>query len=309
MRGRVRRRVAAVKGCADVPKAVHEDEKCQRFAANLKVMREARGWTQSELARKCLAATSMVSNIETLQRAPTVLQGKSLDGAFGLDDMFAKAAREIRGEEFPEQFGKFSDYEATAISVFTYQHSLIPGLVQTEDYARAVLRTRPKKKPEEIERRVLARLARQEILGPDRERPTELHALIDEGALRRPTAPAPVMYRQLLHLAEISDWPHIHIAVVPYTAGGHSGLVGAFTMARQPDLSTIVWLEDAADGRTTDDPARVAQVMGTYDSLQMDALSRGQSRDVIAGFAEELWNRPASTGARALTAATTAPTA
>jgi len=293
-----------------VPKAVHEDEKCQRFAANLRAEREARGRTQAELAKTCVVSTSVISNIESLQRAPTVLQGEALDKAFGLADVFARAAREIRGEEFPEQFGKFSDYEATATSLFYSEHSLVPGMFQTEDYARAVLRTRRLKKPDEIERQVSARMARQEILAVANDRrPTVVHALIDEAVLRRPMAPAPVMYRQLMHLVEASSLPNMLIAVVPYGLGGHDGLLGAFAMARQPDLTTIVWLDDVAGGRTTDDPAMVEEAKMTFERLSMDALSRGQSRDLIAGFAEELWNGPASAGARALTAATTAPTA
>jgi transcriptional regulator with XRE-family HTH domain len=292
-----------------MPKAVHEDEKCQRFAANLRVMREARGWTQAELAKICLVSTSVISNIESLVRAPTVMQGEALDRAFGLTEVFAKAAREIRGEEFPEQFGKFSDYESTATSLYVFGHSLIPGLLQTEDYAREVLRTRPGKQPKEIERLVAARMGRQEIVGREDPKPPMLQALIDESALRRPVAPAPVMYRQLMHLVEMSSRPRVSIGVVPYTARGHSGLLGAFVIAKQPDLSTIVFLEDAAGGRTTDDRAVIVDVTQTFESLQMDALPRGQSRDVIAGFAEELWNGPASTGARALTAATTAESA
>ena len=112
-----------------------------------------------------------------------------------------------------------------------FEHSLVPGLLQTPGYARAVLATRPNTAEDEIDNLVAARLARQAILTREDPPPPLLWALIDEGVLYRPVAPAEVMHDQLMYLVEMSRRPNITIQVLPYSAGGHTGLLGAFTIA------------------------------------------------------------------------------
>ena len=103
-------------------------------------------------------------------------------------------------------------------------------MLQTPDYARAVLTTRPNTTEDEIDNLVAARLARQASYPDDPPAPL-LWALIDEGVLYRPVAPAEVMDDQLMYLAELSRRPNVTIQVVPYSAGGHTGLLGAFVIA------------------------------------------------------------------------------
>jgi Domain of unknown function (DUF5753) len=130
-------------------------------------------------------------------------------------------------------------------------------------------------------------MERQEILA--REDPPLLYVLLDEGALRRPVAPNDVMRGQMEHLLEMSRRPNITIQVVPYAAGGHSGLLGAFIIAEMGDSPGIVFLEDACDGRVTEDPAMLAQAMRNFDALRSEALTRGISRDLIEKEAKERW--------------------
>jgi hypothetical protein len=192
------------------------------------------------------------------------------------------------------------------VSLHVFGHSLIPGLLQTEEYAREILNTRPGQPPAEVERLVAARMGRQAILTREDPKPPVLWALVDESVLERPVAPAPVMYRQCMHLVDVGQWPNVRLAVVPYRAGGHSGLLGAFVIAKQAGGQTVAHLEDVAGGRTTDDFMAVREATLTFESLQMECLPVGDSRDLIARKAEEAWKGRAPGGARALTVATTA---
>lgn len=133
-----------------------------------------------------------------------------------------------------------------------------------------------------------ARLARQEILA--RDDPPLLWVVLDEGVLHRAVGDnSEVMRGQLLHLAQMSRRPNVTVEVVPYSAGAHSGLLGAFAVAEFEDAPAIVYLETAAEGQVAEEPSMVAQVMLTFDSLRSEGLPRGASRDLIMKVAEERW--------------------
>lgn len=279
-----------------------DNEKCRDFVENLVRLRDAYKWTQAELAAVCAYSSGVISNIEGFQRAPLVEHGQAIDRAFRLRNVFEAKARAVQGESFPEAFVSFPEHEGKADELYVYEHSLVPGLVQTEGYARAVLSTLPDKSPDEVERELAGRLARQEVLvreGPQRVR---LFALIDEAALNRPAAERGVMHEQLTRLVEISQMPNVSLAVVPYAAGGHIGLLGACHIAERAGHASILNLDDMADGRVTDDPVLVKRVMLRFRTLQAEAMPTWASREMIARMAEELWNGTATTGARALEA-------
>jgi len=114
-------------------------------------------------------------------------------------------------------------------------------------------------------------------------------ALVDEGALHRPVAPAEVMRDQLARLVERSQRPNVTIQVLPYSAGGHTGLLGAFTIADLGSNPGTVNVEDITYGRVFEDVATVSRVTLHYKSLQSEALPKGASRELIARVAEERW--------------------
>jgi hypothetical protein len=190
---------------------------------------------------------------------------------------------------FPESFRTFAEHEANATVLRWFEHSLMPGLLQIENYARAVLSTKPGATEAEIEADVAGRLARQQILTRDEPPWPRLYALLDEGVLYRPVAPDPVMHDQLVHLVELSRWPHITIQVVPYAAGGHSGLLGAFIIAELPAEQSIVFMEDISGGRVAEDVAAVSEVGLRFEALRSEALPKAASRDLIAKVAKERW--------------------
>lgn len=210
--------------------------------------------------------------------------------------------REIRGKAYPEEFKDFPAREATAHDVFNYEHSVFPGLIQTEWYMPAVFEAVRGITAEDIEQRVAGRMARQEILYRKSPAPPRFWALMDEAALRRPVADPAVMHEQCMFALEVSRLPHVSLAVVPYTARWHVGLLRACHIVEQDGIPCVVSLDDLADGRLSEDPVIVRRVALRFRVLQHEALSGGDSRDMIAWVAEELWKGPTRAGARALTA-------
>lgn len=272
------------------------------FADELKAHRNARGWTQADLAAAITYSESLVAQVETCRRAPTKEVARALDKVFrtpgfteeqpdsaGALGTFGRLAARLRNLPFPASFQSFAPYEAGAVALHVFEHSLIPGLLQTEAYARAVLSTRPNTPDDETDNLVAGRLARQAVLRREDPPAPMLWALIDEGALHRPVAAPDVMREQLTYLADVSKRPNITVQVVPYSAGGHTGLLGACTVAELDGSPGIVNLEDIADGRVTDDAATVSQVTLRFNSLRSEALPKGSSRELIVRVAEEKW--------------------
>jgi transcriptional regulator with XRE-family HTH domain len=272
------------------------------FADELKAHRAARGWTQADVAAKASYHESLIAQVETLRKPATSDLARALDrvfgtpgftegsdGAPGTPGTFGRLVVRLRNMPFPASFRSFAPYEADAVTLNTFQHSLVPGLLQTRDYAHAVLATRPNTTDDEIEEQVQGRLERQAVLSRDDPPPPMLWALLDEGALYRPVAPAQVMHDQLMHLTALSRLPNITVQVVPYDAGGHTGLLGSFSVAEMGNRDAIVFVEDIADGRVFEDDATLSQVALRFKSLQSEALPKGASRDLIARVAEQRW--------------------
>ncbi len=270
------------------------------FADELRAHRAARGWTQADVAAKTNYSEGLIAQVETCRRPPSKDLAKALDRVFQTpgfaeDDVpgalgtFGRLAAKLRNLPFPASFRSFAPYEAEAMALYVFEHSLIPGLLQTEAYARAVLSTRPNTPDDEIHSLVAGRLARQAVLWREDPPAPMLWVLIDEGALHRPVAPPDVMREQLMYLADVSRRPNVTVQVVPYAAGGHTGLLGACTVAELDDSPGIVNLEDIADGRVTDDVTTVSQVSLRFNSLRAEALPKGASRELIVRVAEEQW--------------------
>jgi transcriptional regulator with XRE-family HTH domain len=272
---------------------VHRDRDFDRswlalFAEELKLARAGAGRSQEQLADEIGYSASLVAKIETCRGVPTLDFARRCDEALGTGGTLARIHKFLGKAPFPSWFRPFVDYEAAAKSLRLFEHVLVPGLLQTEEYARAVLATRPNSTPEEIDGLVAARLARQVVL--DREDPPAplLWVLLDEGVLNRPVAGRDIMREQLLALAQLPR-ANVTVQVVPYGAGGHSGLLGAFVIADLDDSGSIVYMEDAAGGRVGEDAAVVAEVTLRFDTLRSEALPKGASRDLIVSVAKEKW--------------------
>jgi transcriptional regulator with XRE-family HTH domain len=271
--------------------AFGDDPDRQHFAALLRSMREAKGWSREELGAKTAFVADTIKSFELGKRPVTAYHAQKFDKVFGTA---AYKLFEVEAERFGHEAGysatmeMFLEAESGADELYWFEHSLIPGLLQTEAYAREVLATWPNVTPAEVDRLVEARLARQDVIQRSDRKPPYLWALVDEGVLHRPVAPADVLREQFSYLVEVSHLANVSVSVVPYKAKGHTGLLGAFVIAERRNEGTILYKEDIADGQVTDDPATVADVALRFKSLQLEALPSGDSRDLIARMAEEL---------------------
>ena len=263
------------------------------FGAEVRFYRTRAGLSQAELAALVNVSHDVISKIETGARAPAGDFPPRLDDVSQLDTresltrLWGHLSKGARHRVHPGWFHPWTDREGLATALRTFEHVLVPGLVQTAEYARAVLSTRPNTSSEQVEELVAARLDRQVIL--DRDDPPLLWVVLDEAVLHRDVGGSKVMHDQLMRLAELAERPNITVEVVPYAAGAHSGLLGAFVIADFADAPGIVYLETAAGGRTMDDRAVLAEVSLVFDTLRSEALPRRGSHDMIVKIAEERW--------------------
>lgn len=170
----------------------------------------------------------------------------------------------------------------------TWQPLLVPGLLQTPDYARALfLAWHGSDSDDQVDQLVNARIERQAIF--QREDPPSLWAVLDEGVLRRRIGSAAAMRGQLLHLLAVSERSTITVQVVPSDAGAHVGLLGAFSLAAFANAPGIVYLDTPDQGQIMERPSAVAKISAIFDQARAEALPRGASRDLIRKVAEEQW--------------------
>ena len=274
------------------------------FADELRAHRADRGWTQVDVARETNFSESLIGQVEACHKAASPDLGRVLDRVFrtpGFAELeggewtpgtFSRLVRRLRKMPFPTSFGTFEPKEAEAMVLYTFEHSFVPGLFQTEPYARAVLEMFTDVTPEIVTERLAGRMSRQAILERDDPPPPVVVALVDQSALLREIGGPKVMRDQLLHLIEMSLRPSVTVQVIPNT-GAHPGLLGAFTVADMGGTPAIVNIEDIADGRVTEDADEVSTVTLRFHSLRGDALSKGASRDLMEGVVRERWKEQA----------------
>jgi len=183
-----------------------------------------------------------------------------------------------------EGFAAHLELEATAAGIRSYEAQLVPGLWQTEDYARAVLSADcAPASPEEIEQRVQLRMRRQQLWDRGDPPPPAMWAILDEAVLRRPVGGRDVMRRQLERLRETAARPNMTLQVLPFSAGAHTSTHGPFTLfdPQQPDWPVTASTSRPLGTLVEDDPAVIARYTLIFDHLRADALSTGESRALI----------------------------
>jgi transcriptional regulator with XRE-family HTH domain len=259
------------------------------FGAEVRRAREAAGMTLAELGASVPCDASTVSRIESGLLSPAERFAEACDEAFpqmgGWFGRFYRASLKWDGP-YPRWFEDWVDAEGRAAVIRWWEPLLVPGLLQTPEYARALFRAwRTDDDADKVEQLVTARMDRQHIFdGPN---PPAFWAVLDEGALRR-IGGAKVMHDQLVHLADTGERATIKIHVIPAEAGAHMGLLGAFAIAGLAgDAPGIVYLESPDEGQTTRDPGAVAKVSLIFETLRSEALPRGASRDLILKVAGE----------------------
>ena len=250
----------------------------------LRTAREAAGYTsQDALARALGFDRTTINKAETGASPPTLDVASRITARLpelcnGLYADLAALARRANGNgSIPDWFADWVEIEAKASVLRWWTPLLIPGLLQTEEYARAVLSTWRRSSGEEVEAKVAARLDRQAILAH-----IDYRVLIDESVLRRRIGGPDVMAGQLDHLAAVAARPNITIQVVPETAGAYAGLSGVFGIADIPGEADAAYLETGVLGITVREPTLVDSAARMFDDMRDEALPRSRSLELIA---------------------------
>jgi transcriptional regulator with XRE-family HTH domain len=262
------------------------------YARELRRVRTSAGLSQEALGRRLGYSGELVGKVEKRERRPTEQFAEACDAAFPeLGGLFARLVAEAERAHgvYPAWFASWVDGEQRATVIRWWEPLLIPGLLQTAGYARALFETWQSIVPGgDTDADVVARLDRQRIL--DRPVPPSVWVLIDETVLHRCVGGPKVMHDQLLHLADMSERPRVTVEVLPSDVGAHVGLLGAFAVAGfADDAPGIVYLESPDAGETSKNPVTVAKLDLTYETLRTEALGGRASRDLIRRVAEDRW--------------------
>jgi transcriptional regulator with XRE-family HTH domain len=260
----------------------------QVFGGMVRYYRERAGLGRGELARQISKSESLLQAIELGQRAATAQVTDDLEAVLHAEGALARLRDEIGDglgyQVYPSWFQEWALLEREAKRLRWFEPLVVPGLLQTEDYARAIFRTRFGITGEEIDEAVGARLKRQEIL--TRDQPTALWIVLDEWVLRRPVGGRHVMLEQVRRLAETARQPHIVIEVIPAATGAHEGVAGAFALADFEDAPSVGYQEGAVRGQPVEQQKDVASLDLTWDTLRGDALPRAASLALLEEVAK-----------------------
>ncbi|MFE6184362.1 helix-turn-helix domain-containing protein [Streptomyces sp. NPDC056465] len=258
------------------------------YGWELRRQREAHGLRQGQLGEIIFCTGSLIGQIETTKKVPTRDFSERLDAALGTDGVFSRLVGLVLRSQLPTWFQPYAEMEARATYISTYQAQLVYGLLQTEEYARAVLTTGM---PDDLDGMVAARMERQRIL--EREQPPLAWAILDEAVLHRPIGGVEVMRNQLARLLEFASHRWMRIQVLPFMAGEHSSLAGSFTAMRFDDDPDIIYTEDLISGHMTANPETIREAMRRYAHVQAAALSVEASAALITRVMEERYgDRP-----------------
>jgi transcriptional regulator with XRE-family HTH domain len=264
----------------------------------LRRLREARGISRADAGYKIRSSESKMSRLE---RGRVGFKDRDVDDLLTLYGVTEEADRApilalVRegnqhgwwhrsADVLPDWFELYLGLEMAATLIRTYEVQFIPGLLQTEDYARALITqnsTGSAVSAQDIDRWVGVRMQRQEILTRP-EDPARLWAVLDEAVLRRRIGTPAVMHAQVEHLIALSRRPNLVIQVMPWVFGGHVAESGAFSILRfgEPDLSDVVYLEYLTDAVYVDKPSDVDPYTEIMNRLNVDSMPPDESTDFL----------------------------
>ncbi|UQA93327.1 helix-turn-helix domain-containing protein [Streptomyces halobius] len=256
------------------------------FGTRLRRLRLKAGLTQAALGRLANTHSTRINQVERATGAkPTLTLARALDEALGADDLLVELWPYVYREAFPNWAQAFMEHSERAVIIREFATSVVPGLLQTEDYARAVLSVgRTLKSPEQLEERLASRINRQaRLLRPDGPR---LWVVLDESVLMRPVGGPVVMRAQLARLLEAADAPRTTLQVLPFSCGAHGAVEASLTLLTLPDGSECAYTENADTGQLIDEPEEVKSFTVTYDQVRALALPPNMSLDMIRSVME-----------------------
>lgn len=270
--------------------------------AQLRRLREARGVSREEAGNAIRASHSKISRLELGRTSFKRRDVADLLTLYGVTDDAERATLLSLAEQasvpgwwqaysdvVPGWFDAFLGLEQAACVIRSYEVQFVPGLLQTENYARSVIQLgRRDVTGPEVERRVALRMRRQELLY--RSNPPKLWIVIDEGALRRLIGGAATMRAQIEHLIRIAEFPHVTLQIMPFYACGHSGAAGPITILRFPEgeLPDVVYLEQLGGALYLDKPAETERYWHVMNRLDIEAEQPGAASSILQRILKEI---------------------
>ena len=272
----------------------------RRLGAELRRRREVAGVTIEVVAEQLECSASKISRIETGHTTATPRDVRDMMVIYGVTgvacDELVQIAREARQKGWWHPYsavltGAYVGLEAAARTVRAYEQQVVPGLLQTEDYARAMIRAaRPDISTDEVQRRVRVRLGRQSLLVQDD--PIDLWVVLDEAVVSRSVGGDAVMRAQLGRLIEAAELPNVTLQVLPFEAGAHAGMDGTFAILDFPEANDpdVVYAENATGGLFLEKTDELRKYIFIFDHIRAAALRPEDSVALLAKLAKEpLW--------------------
>jgi len=272
------------------------------LGAQLRRLRETVGISADKAGYEIRASRSKISRMETGRVGLKLRDVGDLLTLYGVVDEEERArvlglAKRSKAPEWwtqyndilPDWFETYLGLESAAVAIRSFEMQFVPGLFQTEDYARAVTRLGHKTAPAgEIERRVGLRLGRQDLLA--RPQSPRIWAVMDEAVLRRPMGGVAVMRVQLRRLVESARLPGVRLQVVPFARGGHAGAGGSFSILRfeERDLPDVVYIEQLTSALYLDKREDVDHYLEVMNNLSAEALTPAQTAQFLADIIKEM---------------------
>ncbi|MFF5173402.1 helix-turn-helix domain-containing protein [Micromonospora sp. NPDC000089] len=273
------------------------------LGAQLRRLREASGVTREGAGWEIRSSESKISRMELGRVGFKERDVADLLTLYGVTaeqerEALLKLARDANspgwwhryGDVLPSWFQSYLGLEAAAAMIRTYELQFVPGLLQTAEYARAVvLLGHGRASTAELDRRVELRMQRQQLLG--RADPPQLWAVVDEAALRRPIGGPAVMRAQLTALIEATRAPHVRLQIIPFDAGGHAAAGGAFTILRfgDDDLPDIVYIEQLTSAIYLDKREDLDYYAVAMERLCVEAAPPERTPEILTRLRDELY--------------------
>ncbi|WP_256255787.1 helix-turn-helix transcriptional regulator [Streptomyces sp. MUSC 14] len=269
------------------------------MAAELRRLRSAAGLTREDVAEKKGINEATLYRIEKARARPqkrTLLALLDLYEATDVqrvDLLAVQSGSNDQGwlrpyhSELPEEYTAYIGFEVEARTVRNYESLFIPGLAQTEPYARAVIKgVLPTASQKEVEQRVQARMERQSLL--TKEHPLQLWAIVDEAAIRRVVGGRKVMQEQARHLLQLMEEPHVTFQVIPFDKGAHAGMPGSFVHMDFPDPADpeLVYVDTPAGDLFLESEAEIRRYKSMFEHLQAVAVGPNESADLLTKVTE-----------------------
>lgn len=262
------------------------------YGAELRYKREAAGLTLEQLADGSFRGVPFLSQIERGERRMPLDLARHVDEKLGTDGFFQRRcedARKAKQSGHAEYFADVAEMERYAETIEEWAPMLVPGLLQTAAYARAIVRAAmPRALDDEVEKKVDARMARAELFGG--EKPPAFWAILDESLIRRRALPAEPMAELLEHIVEVVRTTRSILQIVPETTAAHPLMMGMAKVMTFEDAPPVVYTESLHSGQVIDYPALVKQYRESYDLLRAVALPPEASLAMIEAAAEDYRN-------------------